>query len=129
MWSKSNCPQAAQLAALATNLSQTPCRPVDLSQCTTPATLHELAGGGCFHLTGLHRLDAPLLLPCPVHLAGVGRPAVLSGGKEVEGWSPWSEDGSLVGWRSQPTAPLRQLFAASRRGCILAHHFACHVAA
>ena len=70
-------------------------------------------------MAGRHRLTAPLMLPCPVHIVGVGR-AVLSGGAEVVGWSPWgeAEAGSPAGsgWRSEPTAPIRQLFAASRRG-------------
>ena len=59
-----------------------------------------------------------MLLPCPVHLeaAGSGR-AVLSGGQEVAGWSSWAPDGAdaPIGWRSAPTAPIRNLFAATRR--------------
>ena len=116
---RAECPQAAQLAALTANLSRMQCRPVDLERCVTPGSLRELASGGCFHLAGRHRLAAPLMLPCPVHIVGVGR-AVLSGGAEVVGWSPWgeAEAGSPAGsgWRSEPTAPIRQLFAASRRG-------------
>ena len=116
---RAECPQAAQLATLTANLSAMPCRPVDPERCVTPTSLRELALGGCFHLGGRHRLAAPLMLPCPVHIVGVGR-AVLSGGAELVGWSAWgdAEAGSAAGsgWRSEPTAPIRQLFAASRRG-------------
>ena len=114
------CPQAARIAALAANLSTagTPCHPVDLTRCVAPTSLRELAAGGCFRLSGLHRLEASLLLPCPVHIesAGSGR-AVLSGGEVVAGWSAWAPDGAdtPVGWRSAPTAPIRNLFAASSR--------------
>ena len=79
---RAECPQAAQLAALTANLSAMPCRPVDPERCVTPTSLRELASGGCFHLGGRHRLAAPLMLPCPVHIVGVGR-AVLSGGEEL----------------------------------------------
>ena len=125
---RTECPQAAQLAALTANLSLMRCRPVDLERCVTPGSLRELASGGCFHLAGRHRLAAPLMLPCPVHIVGVGR-AVLSGGAEVLGWSPWGEaealnNGSDIGIDScarsrQPRNPCGHWRSRTsiRRGC------------
>ena len=78
----------------------------------------QLRRGGCFLIHGVHRLDAPLELPCPIRLVGQNGelgPAVLSGGVHLHNWAKHSQGGEsfLISAPLEPRS-VRQLFLGSR---------------
>ena len=78
----------------------------------------QLRRGGCFLIHGVHRLDAPLELPCPIRLVGQNGelgPAVLSGGVHLHSWAKHSQGGEhfLISAPLEPRS-VRQLFLGSR---------------
>jgi hypothetical protein len=78
----------------------------------------QLRRGGCFLIHGVHRLVAPLELPCPIRLLGQNGelgPAVLSGGVHLHSWADHTQGGErlLVSAPLEPRS-VRQLFLGSR---------------
>lgn len=78
----------------------------------------QLRRGGCFLIHGVHRLVAPLELPCPIRLLGQNGelgPAVLSGGVHLHSWADHTQGGERL-LISAPLEPrsVRQLFLGSR---------------
>jgi len=59
----------------------------------------QLRRGGCFLLHGVHRLGAPLELPCPIRLVGQSGElggAVISGGAHLHSWAEHSQAGERL---------------------------------
>ena len=59
----------------------------------------QLRRGGCFLLHGVHRLGAPLELPCPIRLVGQSDElggAVISGGAHLHSWVEHSQAGERL---------------------------------
>ena len=90
---------------------------MSLSNCEHVSSLdrRQLAAGGCFRIRGVHRVDRPLELPCPIKLLGHG--AVVSGGAQISGWHEHLEGGK----RYMLSIPMdersvRQLFIGGPKG-------------
>lgn len=109
------CPETRALHQLLSTPRPEHCLPMHGRACNVATRLEQLKAGGCWRLSGTHRLSAPLLLRCPTQIIGEAG-ALLSGGREL----PQLRQRGERLWVSGPTGALqRQLFAsgaAAERG-------------
>ena len=109
------CPETRALHQMLSTPQPEGCLPMHGRACNVAKRPEQLEEGGCWRLSGTHRLSAPLLLRCPTQIVGDAG-AVLSGGRPLP---PLRQRGQRL-WVSGPTGSLqRQLFAsgaAAERG-------------